>query len=140
MLRLGPEPENMKSMTTDEIFILRLNLLVLMSRAYLRDFPLGTHRSEAVIDNAKYIAREIIDWTGGEYSNFRSDHEMRGDKFLNHIFYQRVRLLTVMATGFATGSPMGQFRRKALLENLEYIASTLTFADNMDMMESLLVA
>lgn len=140
MLRLGSENDEMKDMTREEIFMFRLNLLVIMSRAYLRGFPLGAFRSKAVTDNAKYIAREIIDWTGGEFTNFRSDNEIRGDKIMNHIFYQRVRLLSVMAAGFATGTPMGQFRRQALLENIEYITSTLTFSDNIDMMESLLVA
>lgn len=140
MIRTGSVPEQMRDMTFDDIFIVRLNLLVIMSLAYLKGFPLGSVRSEAIIENCKIISKEIIDWTGGEFTNFRSDHEMRGDKYLNHIFYQRVRLLSVMASGFASGAPMGQFRCKALLENIEYISNTVTFSNNFEIMESLLVA
>ncbi len=130
----------MRDMTVDDIFIVRLNLLVIMSLAYLKGFPLGSVRAKSIIENCKIISKEIIDWTGGEFSNFRSEHEIRGDKYLNHIFYQRVRLLSVMASGFATGAPMGQFRCQALLENIEYISNTITFSNNFEMMESLLVA
>ncbi|WP_027359565.1 hypothetical protein [Desulforegula conservatrix] len=140
MIRKGSAPEQMRDMTVDDIFIVRLNLLVIMSLAYLKGFPLGSVRAKSIIENCKIISKEIIDWTGGEFSNFRSEHEIRGDKYLNHIFYQRVRLLSVMASGFATGAPMGQFRCQALLENIEYISNTITFSNNFEMMESLLVA
>lgn len=140
MIRLGSENGQMKALTRDDVFIVRLNLLVIMSQAYLKGFPVGSIRAKAIIENSRIIAREIIDWTGGEFTNFRSDNEIRGDRALNHIFYQRVRLLAVMAAGFADGAPMGHFRCRALLENIEYICSTLIFSDNFEMMESLLVA
>lgn len=138
MIRAGTE--TLREMTFDDVFIARLNLLAIMSLAYLKGFPLGSTRSKAIIENCKIISKEIIDWTGGEFTNFRSDHEARGDRLLNHIFYQRVRLLTVMASAFASGAPMGQFRKQALIENIEYITQTITFSNSLDIMESLLVA
>ncbi len=140
MIRKGADPDCMRDINCGDIFIMRLHLLVIMSLAYLNDFPLGHLRATAVNGNAKIIAREIIDWVGGEFKNFRSEQETRGVKNLDHVFYQRVRLLSVMAAGFASGNPMGQFRKKALYENIEYICRTVIFSDNLDLMEFLQVA
>ena len=52
MLRLGANPLNMKEMDLDDIFTSRLQLLIIMAKAYLNGYPLGKYRAQAVIENA----------------------------------------------------------------------------------------
>ena len=50
-----------------------------------------------------------------------------GDMQDEYIFYQRTQLLAVMAEALAEGRLEGQFRKKALQDNLNRICETLIF-------------
>lgn len=126
MLRLGAPAADMREMDADDVFISRLKFLIVMSSAYLKKYPLGDHRKQAVIRNANRLAREIVDWRG-QASNFRSGHEFKGDATYDHIFFQRVKLLAVMAKAVAQDHPMGFHRLKAMEDNLNFICETLRF-------------
>ncbi len=52
MLRLGSEPENMREMELDDIFISRLQLLIIMTKSYLSKYPLGNYREHSILENA----------------------------------------------------------------------------------------
>ena len=126
MLRLGSSPLNAREFENEDIFISRLKLLIIMSSAYLSKYPLGDIRKTAILRNANQIAREIVDWQG-KVNNFRSDYELRGDLDFDHVFFQRVKLLAVMAKAFAEDHPMGYHRLKALEDNLNHICEVITF-------------
>ena len=126
MLRLGASAADMRDLDTDDVFISRLKLLVIMASAYLKQYPLGDVRKKAIIQNANQVAREIVDWQG-QVHNFRSDHELKGDASFNHIFFQRVKLLAVMAKALAEDHPMGFHRLKAMEDNLDDICETIRF-------------
>ena len=126
MLQLGSSPLNARELENEDIFISRLKLLIIMSSAYLSNYPLGDIRKNAILRNADQIAREIVDWQG-QGSNFRSDYELRGDLDFDHVFFQRVKLLAVMAKAFAEDHPMGYHRLKALEDNLNHICEVITF-------------
>jgi hypothetical protein len=116
----------MSKLNSDDVFISRLKLLVIMASAYLKQYPLGDFRKKAIINNANQVAREIVDWQG-QAQNFRSDHELKNDASFDHIFFQRVKLLSVMAKSLAEGHPMGFHRLKAMEDNLNAICETIRF-------------
>lgn len=126
MLRFGSSPADTRKFDSEDIFISRLKLLIIMSSAYLNEYPLGDFRKKAVLRNADQIAREIVDWQG-QIHNFRSDYELKGDLDFDHLFFQRVKLLAVMAKAFAEDHPMGYHRTKALEDNLNHICEVITF-------------
>ena len=139
MLRLGSSPPHMREMRNDDILLLRLRLLVIMSKAYLEGCELGKYRKEAVIGNAKQIASISIRF--GDYGmRFESDEESKSKTDFDHVFDQRVRLLAMMAKAFAGGYPMGHFRDKALKDNVDEICDAIRFSAQMGDMRFLLVA
>jgi hypothetical protein len=119
MLRFGSSPAEMGEMSEEDISLARLQLLIIMSKGYLKDYPLGEFRKEAVIENAEQVA---------EYVKERMAHvESKDEMDPDHVFHLRVELLAVMAKAFAEGYPMGEFRRQALEDNLDYICEAITF-------------
>lgn len=124
MHRFGAEPADMREMNSDDIFLMRLRLLIVMAYAYLEGYPIGLYRKSSLIENAHHVANGVVDW--GRIVNFRSFHEV-GEVSLDHLFYQRVKLLSVMIKGIAEGNPMGHFRDRALRINADYISEAIKF-------------
>lgn len=116
----------MREMNCHDVFISRLKLLVIMAKAYLAGYPLGEHRKKAIVSTARQVAREVVDW-GGHVANFRGDHESLGTMGLDHIFFQRVKLLAVMAGSFAEDYPIGYHRRRSIEDNLDKVCETISF-------------
>ena len=129
MIRLGSSPSDMREMDGHDIFISRLKLLVLMARAYLNGCPLGEHRKKAIKSTAEKVLNESVDW-GGCFSNFRSSSELGELMGLDHVFYQRVKLLSLMARSIADEYPIGYHRQVAIRDNVEKICETISFTNN----------
>ncbi|MDY6987874.1 MAG: hypothetical protein SWQ30_07430 [Thermodesulfobacteriota bacterium] len=119
MLRFGSSPAEMREMSEEDVSLSKLQLLIIMSKGYLKDYPLGNYRKDAVIENAEQVAKYVKKHLTG----LTSKEEMDQD----YIFHLRVELLAVMAKAFAEGYPMGEFRRHALEDNLNYICEAITF-------------
>ncbi len=132
MLRLGSPPPQAREMDLDDIFLSRLRLLIIMSRAFLEDLPLGDHRRQAMLENARHIEAESID-LGGLISGAAYQQTITDTMDFDHVFYQRVKLLAVMVKAIAKGFPMGEQRKAAMQENLDIICQNLTFNSQMDM-------
>ncbi|MFC1516919.1 hypothetical protein ACFL7E_09230 [Thermodesulfobacteriota bacterium] len=132
MLRFGEKSRDMREMHTIDVFFSRIKLLVIMSKAYLRNYPMGEYRKEAVIDNARLLAREAAYWKG-HMVNFKADYALEEEMDINrafhedHVFHESVRLLSVMATAFAEGTPVDHYRRKALQDTVDYIETAMVF-------------
>lgn len=126
MLRLGASARNMREMNSDDVFMSRLKILIIMSAAYLKQFPLGDFRKKAIIRNANDVAKRLVD-RQEQARNFLSDHELDGDTAFDHIFFQRVKLLAVMAKALAEDHPMGFHRLRAMENNLNYICEAIRF-------------
>ena len=95
MLRFGAAPENACEMDLDHIFISRLKLLIVMTRAYLEGYPFGTVRKSALVGNAQYIAAESVDLE--QLIPIRREQPTKDGMDFDHVFYQRVKLLASMA-------------------------------------------
>lgn len=126
MKRLGAARQGMKKIQHSHVFLSRLRLLVIMAKAFTGGYPMGEHRLKAIVRNAEIVAKDCVDWNG-YYNNFRSSPESSRLLEVDHIFYQRVKLLAIMAKSFAQGSPVGQHRRMAIRNNIDYICKALQF-------------
>ena len=139
MKRFGAARQNMKEIQHQHVFLSRLRLLIIMAKAFTENYPLGEHRLKAIARNAETIARDCVDWNG-YYNNFRSSPKSNKLLEVDHIFYQRVKLLAIMAKAFAEGSPVGQHRRMAIRNNIDYICDALQFAPEEENLQLLKVA
>ena len=107
--------------------------------------PVGDYRKKAIIDNAHHLFYQSLHMSSdyeqeAALKNKENDTVSKEDMRSEHIFYQRVQLLSVMAKAFAEGRLTGDFKIKALEENLAYICNTITFKDKVGNMEFLKVA
>ncbi len=139
MLRLGANPLNMKEMDLDDIFTSRLQLLIIMAKAYLQEYPLGKYRAQAIIANAEHVALEAEE-LGRGLRHLQGNAEMTPEHYANHAFYQRIQLLARMAKAFARGNPGDPYRKEALKRNLDHICSQIAFYRQIGEIEFLKVA
>ena len=134
MIRFGPASREMKSMSNEDIFSSRLKLLIIMSKAYLKDCPIGNYRKQAIIENSRFVFYQSLKLSS-EIAAIKNDDSRTqpgtaspaGDMHEEYIFHQRTQLLAVMAKALAEGRLKGQFRKKALQDNLNKICETLIF-------------
>jgi hypothetical protein len=62
MIKFGPKLDDMREMSSDDIFLSRLKLLIIMVKAYLIGYPLGKYRKQAIIENAHYVSRYATEY------------------------------------------------------------------------------
>jgi len=136
----------MRAMSIDDIFLSRLKLLIIMAKAYLKNYPIGNYRKSAMVENANHVFYHSLQLVSE--TNFS---ENRGSKIQLEItsemdteeerkFHQRVRLLAVMVRAVAENRLTEDFRKKALQENLDRICDTLTLRFQVKDLEFLKVA
>lgn len=126
MIRLITDRKDIKEKEHLNDFFSRLKLLIIMSKAFLGNYPLEKHRLEEIVKAAEQVIKDCVEWKG-RYNNFRSDMQSEDIIKLDHIFFQRVKLLSTMAKSFAQGNPMGQYRRIALKENIHQLCESLRY-------------
>ncbi len=127
MLRLGSHPAHTRHMDIDDIFISRLELLIVMGTAYLNGFPLGEYRCQAMLANARHIETESIDLADFSDPPYLSASNLSSTMGFDHVFFERVKLLSVMIKAVAKGFPIGEHRKNAMQENLDIISQMMTF-------------
>ena len=170
MIKLGPESEEMRPMSFDDIFLSRLKLLIIMAKAYLKDYPIGKYRKSAIIENAHHIFYHSLQLSSqiNLSENFETESQLvitsEMDKEEERKFHQRVQLLAVMIKAAAENRRIGierrqflydqhiperrsgkgrlteNFKKKALQENLDRICDTLIFKFHLKDFEFLKVA
>jgi hypothetical protein len=129
----GPMPVDIKEMMSNDIFLSRLKILIIMIKAYLIGCPLEKYRKHAIIENAHYVFYQTIQMNTEsiqrENGIFVTQINViyKGKTSAWHFFHQRVQLLAVMAKALTEGCPTGKFRTRAINENLHEICETLTF-------------
>jgi hypothetical protein len=133
-------------MNKHDIFLSRLKLLIIMSKAYLKGNPLGKYRKQAIAENANYVFYHSL-LLVSEYaalkchgSNAQTDTVSELETTQENLFHQRVQLLSVMAKALIRDCPMDSFRKKTLSDNLNKICETLIFNFKISDMNFLKVA
>ena len=146
MIKFGPMPVDMREVSSDDIFLSRLKLLIIMVKAYLIGCPLGQYRKHAIIENAHYVFYRAMQMhtESQQKENHILDGQTNviytGESSVSHFFHQRVQLLAVTAKALAEGCPTGKFRIRAINENLDEICKTLLFDFQLNDMNFLKVA
>jgi hypothetical protein len=120
-------------MSMNDIFISRLKLLIIMAKAYLKNYPIGRYRKSAIIDNAHHVFYHSLRLSSK--TDFIENHESESQSGITseieieeeRVFHQRVRLLAVMVKAVAENRLTGNIRKKALQENFDRICDTLIF-------------
>lgn len=139
MDRIGTPPSGMRNHQEQDIFVSRLQLMIIMAKAYLKDYQVGGHRAVAIKNNAARLAETPTGWKSYKTHLSKTANEAAGLR-LDHILFQRIRLLLVMAVSFAEGNPMGPSRKRALRNNIDYIAECLNLNDSPEMIPILSAA
>ncbi|OGR11827.1 MAG: hypothetical protein A2277_08775 [Desulfobacterales bacterium RIFOXYA12_FULL_46_15] len=112
MKRFGSVNEKIREMNEDEIFLMYLHLLIVMIKASLKGYPTGEPRKTAALNTANTVHKLI--------SNM--DLSFLGLKTSSHLFRERVKLLSVMASAIISEDyPLGIHRREAVMDNIEII-------------------
>lgn len=113
------------------LFHVRLHLLLIMVKARLKGFPLGKYRTEAVLENAAQVHKDI--------SKLELPFLESGSSA--HLFRERVKLLSVMATAMVSDDyPLGIHRREAVLDNIDIIIETAFPGQNLVLFHDILKA
>jgi hypothetical protein len=133
MIKLGPTSEETRAMSTKDIYLSRLKLLIIMAKAYLKNYPIGTYRKSAIIENAHHVfyhSLKLISETG-YLENYKSESQLGNISEIKiekeHEFHKKVQLLAVMLKAVAENRLTEDFRKKALQDNLDRICDTLIF-------------
>ena len=130
---------DMRGINHDDNFLGRVKLLVIMLKAFLGDYPLQGIRLKAVARNAAEVAKICENWN--QYSiQIRPISGLKEGLEVDHILYQRISLLAIMAKSVVLGNPMGHYREKVIRDNIRYIVDTLQFNPQEEFTEFLKVA
>ena len=139
MIRLGAEPSKMREIELDDVFMSRLQLLIIMSKAYLSGYPLGRHRIKSILENANHVKLEAVGLEE-DLEWFKKDKAFNDTVGFDSAFYQRVKLLSVMAEAIAKGHDLENQKKEALKKNLNALCESITFNKQVSDMQFLKVA
>ena len=107
------------------MFLSRLKLLILMAKAYLKNYPIGKYRKTAIIENVHHVFYHSLKLASSETQSgitFEVKAEEEQD------FHKRVQLLAVMAKAIAEDRLTGDLKIKALQDNLNRLCEILLFS------------
>jgi len=116
----------MRTVRHDDILISRLRLLIIMAKAYLQDTSLGNYSLRSIIRNTRHVSCFLSDWNT-HLAHIESKRKSRINFDIDHIFYQRIKLLSIMVKSLARGNPLGIHRKTALKSNVDYISEILPY-------------
>ena len=117
--------EDMRAKCVNDIFLSRLKLLIIMAKAYLKNYPIGKYRKTAIIENAHHVFYHSLKLTisetqSGITSEVKTEEEQE--------FHKRVQLLAVMAKAIAEDRLTGDLKIKVLQDNLNRLCEILIFS------------
>ena len=131
MKRFGSPQVSNKKIDEAHLFYMRLHLLIVMVRAKLEGYPGGEFRKKAALETAALIFKE----TPVMHFSFP------GSRTSVHLFKERVKLLSVMATAIICEDyPLGVHRREAILDNIEMISQTAFPSQKLSLFPDVLMA
>jgi hypothetical protein len=128
-VRFGAEGRAMRPMTEDDVLVSRLNLLIIMAKAYLKSYPMGEFRRKAIAENAEFVFHRALvliqpprtpSATDDSPPSTRPELQQK-----DRLFLLRAQLLAVMVTSFVRKRSTGNFRKKAMAANIDYISEYL---------------
>ena len=119
----------MRPITEDDVLVSRLNLLIIMAKAYLKSYPMGEFRRKAISENAEFVFRQALariqPTPTPPAADSRNPSTRQEFQQKDRLFLLRAQLLAVMVTSFVQKKSNGNFRRKAMAANIDYISEYL---------------
>lgn len=119
----------MRPITEDDVLVSRLNLLIIMAKAYLKSYPMGEFRRKAISENAEFVFRQALariqPTLTPPAADSRNPSTRQEFQQKDRLFLLRAQLLAVMVTSFVQKKSNGNFRRKAMAANIDYISEYL---------------
>ena len=125
MIKFGPPSGKMRAMSIDDIFLSRLKLLIIMAKAYLKNYPIGKYRKTAIIENVHHVFYHSLKLASSETQSGITS-EVKAEE--EQEFHKRVQLLAVMAKAIAEDRLTGDSKKKALQDNLNRLCEILIFS------------
>ena len=117
--------EDMRAKCVNTIFLSRLKLLIIMAKAYLKNYPIGKYRKTAIIENAHHVFYHSLQLASSEtQSGITSEVNANEEQE----FHKRVKLLAVMAKAIAEDRLTGDLKIKVLQDNLNRLCEILLFS------------
>ena len=125
MKKFGPTSEDMRSKCVNDIFLSRLKLLIIMAKAYLKNYSIGKYRKTAIIENVHHVFYHSLKLASSETpsgitSEVKAEEEQE--------FHKKVQFLAVMAKAIAEDRLTGDLKIKALQDNLNRLCEILIFS------------
>ena len=106
-------------------FLSNLKYLIVISKAYLKNYKLDDDIKKTTIKTANVVFNECKNWEG-LFNRYRPSFKKKGINDNDHFFYQRAILLAVMIKSFCIGNLMGNNRNKSLEKTTDYLCNALT--------------
>jgi len=131
MLNLGAKAPQPREMILDDIFLLRLKLLLHMTKDYLEGRDFSDLRRQIVVDNARHIQIESIELGHLDKAGM-TDLNEPSSIFIDHCLYRCANDLAVLMELMAKGAPFDHQRHKTVQERFEairHIQKTAHFAE-----------
>ena len=125
MKKFGPTSEDMRAKCVNDIFLSRLKLLIIMFKAYLKNYPIGKYRKTAIIENVHHVFYHSLKLASSETQSGITFEVKAEDE---QEFHKRVQLLAVMAKAIAEDRLTGNLKIKALQDNLNRLCEILIFS------------
>ncbi|MBF0224614.1 MAG: hypothetical protein HQK76_04080 [Desulfobacterales bacterium] len=110
-------------MDRQDIIFSRLKLLIIMVNSFLEDCPLGKYRQESMESNAAYVFKASNDLK--ELIIEENYNKKIFDEEFEHVFLERIKFLALVSKNIAQGHPMGDYRKEALKNNLNFISNMI---------------
>lgn len=126
MDRCGLNAKDMRDLNHYNTFRSRVKLLVIMLKEFLGDYTQQGIRLDTIAKNAVEVDKICEDWNQCSMRVRPTSRSNVGFE-LDHILYQRISLLSVMAKSIVLGNPIGNTRKKVIRDNISYIADALQF-------------
>lgn len=105
-------------------FLSNLKYLIVISKAYLKNYQLDDDRKTTTVKTANAVFNECKNWEG-LFNQYRSPIKKKEIYTNDHFFYQRAILLAVMIKSFCIGNLMGNNRKKSLEKTTDYLCDAL---------------
>ncbi len=129
MMQFGASPSQAREMNLDDIFLLRLKLLLCMAKDCLDDRDFSDLRRQVMLENALHIETESMEMG---FAGKDDDFSLNEQTLVNFddIFFQCTKDLCVMIKSAANGDPMDERKKKALQKKTSAIICILGTKDH----------
>ena len=96
MFALGAKTEQMGTMDIDHIFLSRLRLMIIMLKAYIQQYPIGSYRLQGILHNARIVGDEAVYFW--ELSKMPSPKPSTKEVFqMDREAFEHIKALTLLA-------------------------------------------